>query len=147
MRVMMVTGVCNDGQPGALEWQRGGAGAGVTVPTPLGAPTCIPTGKAWWNSRVMGAGQPGCGIEARWAGWGVGAQQSGWGVGARKSGWGMGAWRAGWGVGAWWAAWGMTWNECLPSQPRQGNLSSQLRRGSPTSQLKHPGSYCSGTRT
>jgi hypothetical protein len=30
MRVMLVTGVHNDGQPGALESQRGGAGAGMT---------------------------------------------------------------------------------------------------------------------
>ena len=27
----MVTGVCNEGQPGALEPQRGRAGAGVTI--------------------------------------------------------------------------------------------------------------------
>jgi hypothetical protein len=30
MRVMMVTGVRNEGQPGTLERQRGEAGAGVT---------------------------------------------------------------------------------------------------------------------
>ena len=30
MHVMKVTGVRNEGQPGALERQRGGAGAGVT---------------------------------------------------------------------------------------------------------------------
>ena len=31
MRVMMVTGVRNEGQPGALERQRGESGAGLTL--------------------------------------------------------------------------------------------------------------------
>jgi hypothetical protein len=41
MRVIMVTGVRNEGQPGALECQRGRAGAGMTEPLTLNNhPSC-----------------------------------------------------------------------------------------------------------